>query len=136
MNMEKILNIWGKGQILALSALDGQTSSRHGLVFTTAEKEFALLPRWPFNSGKIAFAGAPENLFLASDMLESSGVKAAFVDAFHFLIEAENVSLDLPPGARRPARREAHSHRHKSKFQPGTHPHRPRLDSRGTQALF
>ena len=97
MNMEKILNIWGKGQILTLSALDGQTSSRHGLVFTTAEKEFALLPRWPFNSGKIAFAGAPENLFLASDMLESSGVKAAFVDAFHFLIEAENVSLDLPP---------------------------------------
>ena len=97
MNTEKILNIWGKGQILALSALDGQTSSRHGLVFTTAEKEFALLPRWPFNSGKIAFAGAPENLFLASDMLESSGVKAAFVDAFHFLIEAENVSLDLPP---------------------------------------
>ncbi|MDY5696698.1 MAG: hypothetical protein SPK75_10015 [Victivallales bacterium] len=97
MNTEKILNIWGKGQILALSALDGQTSSRHGLVFTTAEKEFALLPRWPFNSGKIAFAGAPENLFLASDMLESDGIKAAFADACHFLIEAENVSLDLPP---------------------------------------
>lgn len=98
MKIEKKLNIWGKGQLLAFSGLDGATDFHNGLVFSTADT-FGLILRQPAGSGTIQLGNTiPVDLFLASDLIESETVKAVFPDACHFLLEGDGISVSLPEG--------------------------------------
>ena len=96
METEKKLNIWGKGQLLAFSGLDGATDFHNGLVLSTSET-FGLLLRQPVNSGTIQLGSTvPADLFLTSDLIESKTVKAVFPDACHLLLEGDGIRVSLP----------------------------------------
>ncbi len=95
MKIEKMLAIWGKGQIISLSGMNEKNDYCKGLVFTTG-KDFSLNLRIPAE-GKVKLGNRiPDDLFLACDLIESGSVRAVFVDSHHFLIEGKNIATELP----------------------------------------
>ena len=95
--MNQYPDIWGGGQLLAFSGLDGQTDFRNGLCLRTSFKGYIFelkkdgyVPRDP----EIAYVGAePEKIELTGDFFRfyangkiSSGV---LVDAHHILLQGE-----------------------------------------------
>mgnify|MGYP001425171094 CR=1 FL=1 len=96
--MVKTLNIWGNGQILAFSGIDGATDYNDGIVMRTAFGEAGFNIRTPENGGRIRFDKAaivPERLTLAGDFFECGDLKVAFLDTYHILFEGEFL---LQPG--------------------------------------
>jgi putative isomerase len=88
---QAMLNVWGGGQLLAFSALDGLTSFEHGLVGRTSFNRIGIDIMLP-GTCEITFPGKyMQGLELAGDYfsLATSGgpVHGAFADAFHLLIE-------------------------------------------------
>ena len=88
--MKNKLNVWGPGQLLAWSGLNGKTDYLHGLVLRTAFGSPALDIRWPENGGKISF-DLPNDaeITLTGDFFELGGLRGAFVDAWHVLLDGD-----------------------------------------------
>ncbi|MCQ2402183.1 MAG: hypothetical protein MJ202_00440, partial [Lentisphaeria bacterium] len=51
-------HIWGKGQLLSFSGLDGQTDYRNGLVLRTRAEAIALDVKQPAAGAVIRFSGS------------------------------------------------------------------------------
>lgn len=90
--MRNILNVWGGGQLMAFSGLDGKTDFDHGLVLRTGFEGFVIECKWPRDDARIIFSeNAPAGTYLAGDHFKcTSGqgeITGAFADAHHLLIE-------------------------------------------------
>ena len=86
------LNIWGPGQILAFSGLDGNTDFKHGLVLRTAFNWNGFEIKLPEHGGAIKvrdFDKNADNFILAGDFFCLGKTQGAFVDAWHLLIEGD-----------------------------------------------
>jgi glycogen debranching enzyme len=91
MNLRK-LNIWGPGQILAYSGIDGQTDFDNGIVMRTAFDGIGFDVRLPFEGGSIRFdtkALESGEVTLAGDFFHVGELKGVFVDTWHLLLEGE-----------------------------------------------
>lgn len=90
MKLKNVLNVWGGGQLLAFSGIDGKTDYENGLVMRTSQSSFAIDIKLP-GTGCIKFKGKPSGILLAGDffIFGSGAVKGAYVDRYHFLIEGE-----------------------------------------------
>lgn len=96
MRTTSILNVWGKGQLLAFSGLDGVTDFVNGLVLRT-EDTAAMQIKQPAEAGRIVFApGRPESCFLASDCFKINGTTGILPDTHHILIEGTAELQELP----------------------------------------
>ncbi len=96
MRTTDILNIWGKGQLLAFSGLEGKTDFSEGLVLRT-EDTAALQIKLPVEQGRIVFgSGKPESCFLSSDAFRTDGAEGILVDSYHLLMEGDVTIEDLP----------------------------------------
>ncbi len=89
--MQDILNVWGGGQLLGFSGLDGKTDYVHGLVMRTAFKGCVIECKWPNESAKIIFSdNAPLQTYLAGDHFrlttDQGTVTGAIIDTHHILI--------------------------------------------------
>ncbi len=97
MRTSDILNIWGKGQILAFSGVNGYTDFAEGLVLTTEESS-SMKIRFPEDRGRIRFGtGKPERCFVASDCFQVNGTTGVFPDTYHLLLEGDVEFEDLSP---------------------------------------
>lgn len=89
--MTDLLNVWGAGQLLAFSGIDGPTDYQHGLVARTAELGCGLRVKLPAQCLLEFSDTAPTATFLAGDCFgvttTSGQVRGAFLDAHHLLIE-------------------------------------------------
>ncbi len=86
------LNIWGPGQILAFSGLDGNTDFNNGLVLRTAFDWNGFEIKLPKQGGYIKvkdFDKASGNFILAGDFFCLGKIRGAFIDAWHLLIEGD-----------------------------------------------
>ncbi len=89
----ELLSIWGKGQLLAFSGIDGATDSQNALYLRTCGDMAALEIRLPADAGTLVFdEQCPEQVYLASDhftlrLADGSVVRGAFADCHHILIE-------------------------------------------------
>ena len=74
MKIDGALNVWGKGQLIAYSGIDGETDYDDGLVLRSREEGgFDLCLPEP---GRILLpGGAPRRCFLASDCFELDGIR-------------------------------------------------------------
>jgi len=85
------LNIWGGGQLLAFSGIDGPTDFERGLTARTAFDGVGINVKLPGTCGLVFAEDPPGQVLLASDFFEletSVGrVRGAFLDAHHLLIE-------------------------------------------------
>jgi len=86
-----VLDVWGGGQLLAFSGLDGPTPYRHSLVARTAFRDVGLLVKIP-DEAELHFApGRPRKVFLTGDVFDivhaAGRTRGAFLDAAHLLIE-------------------------------------------------
>ncbi len=96
MRIEKILDIWGSGQLLAFSGLEGATDHGRGLVLRTLEYA-ALELKLPEAQGEIRISGTkPLRCFLASDCFEADKVTGILTDAHHLLLEGPAEITRLP----------------------------------------
>lgn len=98
---ETVPNLWGNGQLLAFSALDGATDYKQGLVARTTSNPAGINVVLP-SVARIVFADpGPGKIELTSDTFElpteKGAVRGVFVDAFHLLIEGPCTVADLPP---------------------------------------
>lgn len=92
------LNIWGPGQILAFSGLDGNTDFNDGLVLRTAFDWTGFEIKLPKNGGAIKvkdFNGNSSQFTLAGDFFNLGKTRGAFIDAWHVLIEGK---IQVNPG--------------------------------------
>ena len=88
----KKLNIWGPGQILAFSGMDGSTDYKDGLVLRTAFDWTGFDIKLPENGGAIRinnFNTKNKKLTLAGDFFHFGKTKGAFIDAWHLLIKGD-----------------------------------------------
>ena len=86
------LNIWGPGQILAFSGLDGSTDYNNGLVLRTAFEWIGFEVKLPDKGGSIRiknFKKDTENFILTGDFFQFGKTQGVFIDAWHILIEGE-----------------------------------------------
>ncbi len=86
----KLLNIWGRGQILSFSGIDGETDFDNGIVMRTAFDECGFDIRLPLEGGSIRFDHKKlesDNLMLAGDFFVAGNLKAIFIDAWHLLLD-------------------------------------------------
>jgi Mannosylglycerate hydrolase MGH1-like glycoside hydrolase domain len=86
------LNIWGPGQILAFSGLDGSTDYNNGLVLRTAFNWTGFDIKLPENGGAIKiknFNADTDNLTIAGDFFKFGETQGAFIDAWHILLEGD-----------------------------------------------
>ena len=84
------LNVWGPGQILAFSGLDGSTDYNNGLVLRTSFDWAGFEIKLPESGGAIKiknFNKNIDNLTLAGDFFRVGKTQGAFVDAWHLLLE-------------------------------------------------
>jgi glycogen debranching enzyme len=86
-----MLNVWGGGQLLAFSALDGPTSFEHGLVGRTSFDRIGIDLTLP-GSCRLTFPGEhARDLELSGDYFRlttpDGPVRGAYVDGLHLLIE-------------------------------------------------
>lgn len=88
---KNILNIWGGGQLLAFSGIDGNTDSRNGLTARTSFKNTGLEIKLPVECTITFSESHPSEVFLAGDFFvlqtTAGAIKGAFTDAYHLLIE-------------------------------------------------
>ncbi|MFA6816511.1 MAG: trehalase family glycosidase [Lentisphaeria bacterium] len=87
-----ILNVWGPGQILAFSGLDGSTDFNNSLILRTAFNWLGFEIKLPENGGSIKiknFNKNIDNLTLAGDFFHIGETKGAFVDTWHLLLEGD-----------------------------------------------
>ena len=88
----KVLNIWGPGQIMAFSGLDGKTDYNNGLVLRTAFGYDGFDIKLPENGGAIKlkdFDPANKDITLTGDYFVLGNVKGVFVNAWHLLLEGD-----------------------------------------------
>ena len=94
---KNILNIWGPGQIVAYSGLNGKTDFDHGLVLRTAFDWAGFEIKIPEAGGRIevepADMHAPD-LLLAGDFFQLTSVCGVLIDAWHLLVEGP-VKIEL-----------------------------------------
>ena len=86
------LNVWGPGQILAFSGLDGSTDYNKGLVLRTAFDWTGFDIKLPENGGAIKinnFNKKNDKLTIAGDFFQFGETKGAFIDAWHVMIEGD-----------------------------------------------
>lgn len=97
MKIDGALNVWGKGQLIAYSGIDGETDYDDGLVLRSREEGgFDLCLPEP---GRILLpGGAPRRCFLASDCFELDGIRGVLPECRHLLIEGDGCSADVPAG--------------------------------------
>ena len=85
------LNIWGGGQLLAYSGIDGTTDYNCGLVARTAFDGTAMEIKAPGNCLLKFSSQLPEKTMLAGDFFDlqvpTGRVRGVFLDAFHLLLE-------------------------------------------------
>lgn len=99
-----VLDIWGGGQLLAFSGLDGATPYRQAIVCRTSFVGTGLLVKYPFEA-RLQFSPAkPRSVILTGDTLSvhhSAGhTRGAFVDACHLLLEGPCHVLACDPRLR------------------------------------
>jgi len=86
-------NVWGGGQILAFSGIDGTTDFENGLCFRTLHDGIGLELMLPAGAKIVFGQGLPEKVVLTSDVIDivvrTERVRGAFLDALHFLMEGE-----------------------------------------------
>ncbi len=86
-----VLNVWGAGQLLAFSALDGATDYADGLVLKTAEAGCGFDVMLPGKAAVSLSNVPPRACLLAGDFFElilaQGQARGAFVDAYHVLLE-------------------------------------------------
>jgi len=88
MNIDGLLNRWGKGQLLAYSGLNGKTDYDGGLVLRSRNNA-AFDIELP-GEGSVTFREVPpDSCFFSSDSFELDGVRGAMPDCHHLLIEGE-----------------------------------------------
>ena len=91
--MKNILNIWGGGQLMAFSGVDGKTDYENGLVLRSSFKTTALDVKIPGNAEIFFSTEKPSQLYLSGDVFsmgfEDNSVRGAFLDAFHLLIDGK-----------------------------------------------
>lgn len=85
------LDVWGGGQLLAFSGIDGPTPFRHALAARTAMEGCGICVKFP-GEALLWFSGThPQRCFVANDVLDVAHdrgrTRAVFVDACHLLIE-------------------------------------------------
>ena len=93
-----ILNIWGPGQIIAYSGLNGQTDFDHGLVLRTAFDWAGFEIKLPEAGGRIHVEPSDlhdPGLMLAGDFFQLRSACGALVDAWHLLMEGH---VRIEPG--------------------------------------
>ncbi len=86
------LNVWGPGQILAFSGLDGQTDYSNGLVLRTAFDWTGFDIKIPEAGGAIKLKNFNKNdnrMILAGDFFDLQKNQGAFIDAWHLLIKGD-----------------------------------------------
>ncbi|HCE45228.1 MAG TPA: flagellar biosynthesis protein FlgM [Lentisphaeria bacterium] len=90
MKLKNALNVWGGGQLLAFSGLEGKTDYNDGLVLRTSMDSFGIDIKLP-GAGRIKFKGKASDMILAGDFFNFNNgkVKGAFIDAHHLLIEGD-----------------------------------------------
>ncbi len=92
MMYSNILNVWGKGQILAYSGIEGKTDFANSLIMRTTINSCGFNICQPDKGGKIYFNSselADGNFMLSGDFLITKNLKAAFIDTHHCLMEGE-----------------------------------------------
>lgn len=97
MNYRQELGIWGSGQLLAFSALDGETDYTRSLTARTAKDVCGIDVELPARL-RITFPdGSGAHPVVAGDFFETgNGVSGAFADSRHLLIEGKCV-VEAPP---------------------------------------
>jgi hypothetical protein len=100
--MKDILNVWGGGQLLAFSGLDGLTDFHHGLVARTCKDGTCGVQIMHPAQATLQFAEhPPRQCHLAGDSftihIGTGVVRGAFVDAHHLLLEGPCQVGLLPP---------------------------------------
>jgi putative isomerase len=97
---ERLLDVWGGGQLLAFSALDGPTDYTHGLVGRTAHGACGVEIMWPGRLRLIFCDGPPLSCRVAGDHFTvetpAGRVRGAFLDAHRLLIEGP-CRVETPP---------------------------------------
>ena len=86
------LNVWGPGQLLAFSGLDGATDYTNGMVLRTAFDWTGFDIKLPENGGAIKinnFNKKHDKLTIAGDFFQLGETKGAFIDAWHILLEGD-----------------------------------------------
>jgi mannosylglycerate hydrolase MGH1-like protein len=86
------LNVWGAGQLLAFSGLDGTTDFNNGLVLRTAFDCIGFEIKQPCNSGVIKiknFDVKNDHLNIAGDFFRFGNTQGAFIDTWHILLEGD-----------------------------------------------
>lgn len=87
---ENVLNIWGGGQLLGYSGLDGKTDFENGLTVRTSFNGTGLIIKLPGEAVLSFSENLPDNLIIAGDFFDISvsgkTIKGAFIDAYHLLI--------------------------------------------------
>lgn len=86
-----VLDLWGGGQLLAFSGVDGPTPYRDSLVCRTSFAGTGLLVKIPGEAELHFGDGAPRQVFLSGDAFDlhhaGGRTRGAFLDACHLLIE-------------------------------------------------
>ena len=94
--MEMTNSVWGKGQLMAMSGLEGRTDYAAGLVLRTRENGVIDL-KYPVAGGRIVLSeDKPQKCLLLSDAFETEHAKGVIVDAYHILIEGKAKVDSLP----------------------------------------
>ena len=94
--MEMTGSIWGKGQLMAMSGLEGQTDYAEGLVLRTRENGVLDL-KFPAAGGRIVLSeNKPQKCLLLSDAFKTEQAKGVLVDAYHIMIEGIATVNNLP----------------------------------------
>ena len=98
-----ILDVWGGGQLLAFSGVDGPTPFHQALAARTSFAGTGLLIKYPDEAGLVFDPGPPGALFLTADLFDlvhaGGRTRGAFLDACHLLVEGpcrvESLGLGL-----------------------------------------
>ena len=96
---KNILNIWGPGQIVAYSGLNGRTDFEHGLVLRTAFDWAGFEIKIPKSGGRIYVESSDlhdPGLIVAGDFFRMRSVCGVLIDAWHLLAEG---NIYVEPGA-------------------------------------
>jgi hypothetical protein len=91
MTEKNILNVWGPGQLLAFSGIDGKTDYNNGLTARTSFSDTGIDIKLPGEGKIILSREKPLNVLLAGDFFTVTTVdgviSGAFVDAYHLLLQ-------------------------------------------------
>ena len=85
------LNVWGGGQLLAFSGVDGPTPFHRALVARTAMQGCGIAVKLPGEASLQFSEAVPRRCFVTSDIVDvehdRGRTRAVFVDACHLLVE-------------------------------------------------